>query len=75
MVLILSCSHLTVLGLSHLPQRDLTEYDVSVCPTPFYFLGVMDFEYSAYKSPIAESLTIQKMKRLSTRIQIQTGWK
>lgn len=33
----------------------------------------MDFEYAAYKSFVAESLTIQKMKRLSTnsnRIQI-----
>lgn len=60
MALILSYSQLTVLGLSHSLERDLTEYDVSVCLSPFYFLGMMDFEYAFYKSPIADSLTTKK---------------
>lgn len=58
MAFILSYSQLTVLGLSHSPQRDLTEHDVSICLTLFYFLGMMDFEYVAYQSPIAEVIDI-----------------
>jgi len=48
-------------------------FNVCICITPIYFLCIMDFQYAAYKSFVVQSLTIHKIKILSTysnRIQI-----